>query len=125
MRNLTRFAVVLVLAALGWGVYWWIGAAATERGIAAWLDARRAEGWTAEVSALDTRGFVANPNGDFDANGVLDIIDFGYLADCQAGPNAAPSPANGSCTSMCLQAFDADNDGDIDLKDFASFTLQP
>lgn len=57
MRNLTRFAVVLVLAALGWGVYWWIGAAATERGIAAWLDARRAEGWTAEVSALDTRGF--------------------------------------------------------------------
>ncbi|MEZ6083097.1 MAG: hypothetical protein R3E58_03865 [Phycisphaerae bacterium] len=64
-------------------------------------------------------------HGDFDANGVLDIIDFGYLADCQAGPNAAPSPANGSCTSMCLQAFDADNDGDIDLKDFASFTLQP
>ncbi len=63
--------------------------------------------------------------GDFDANGNVNILDYEYLADCQSGPNSSPDPANGSCEVMCLQVFDADSDGDIDLMDFASFTLTP
>ena len=57
MRNLTRYLLVLVVAALGWGLYWFIGARATERGLAAWFEARRAEGWTAEAATLATSGF--------------------------------------------------------------------
>lgn len=57
MRNLTRLLTLLVLASLGWGGYWFVGARATERGFTAWLDARAAEGWQAEVSDLTTAGF--------------------------------------------------------------------
>ena len=57
MRNLTVFLLLLVFAALGWGLYWFVGAQATERGLAAWFDARRAEGWTATAATLDTNGF--------------------------------------------------------------------
>ena len=55
MRNLTRLLLLLVIAALGWGFYWYVGAQATERGLAAWLDARRGEGWTAEAATLARR----------------------------------------------------------------------
>lgn len=57
MRNLTRVLALMVAAAIGWGIYWYVGARATERGLAAWLDARRAEGWTAEAATLSTAGF--------------------------------------------------------------------
>lgn len=60
MRNLTVISallLVLVCAALAWGVYWFVGAGAKERALDDWLAARRGEGWTASVSALDTRGF--------------------------------------------------------------------
>ncbi|NOX58374.1 MAG: hypothetical protein GXP29_05875, partial [Planctomycetes bacterium] len=61
--------------------------------------------------------------GDFDANGTLDLIDFGYLADCQAGPGTSSTPSDGGCVAMCFQVFDADADGDIDLQDFAAFQM--
>ena len=33
--------VVVVLALLGWGGYWFVGAQAVERGLAAWIEDRR------------------------------------------------------------------------------------
>jgi len=57
MRNLTVLVLLLVVFAFGWGLYWFIGAQATERGLAAWFDARRAEGWIATAGSLETNGF--------------------------------------------------------------------
>lgn len=56
MRKLTLLVTLLVVAALAWGLYWFVGAMALERATTAWLDARRAEGWVAEA-AVETRGF--------------------------------------------------------------------
>lgn len=57
MRKLTVLMLLAVLAAIGWGLFWLAGATATEKALAHWFDDRRAEGWLAETSALDTRGF--------------------------------------------------------------------
>ena len=50
------FWLVAVLALLYCG-YWVLGAKGTEKGIAAWIRARSAEGWQAEVSDISTGGF--------------------------------------------------------------------
>jgi len=57
MRKLTYAIVFFALAAAGWGAYWFVGATATERALAAWLETRAAEGWIATSQSLDTRGF--------------------------------------------------------------------
>ena len=49
--------VVVVLALLGWGGYWFVGAQAVERGLAAWIEDRRDEGWVADYQELNTAGF--------------------------------------------------------------------
>ena len=72
MRNLTRFLLLLVLAAFGWGLYWFVGARATERGLTAWLDARRAEGWTAQAASLATNGFPNRFDTTFEALNLSD-----------------------------------------------------
>lgn len=57
MRKLMLAVTLLVLAALGWGSYWYVGASALDRGFADWLGTRRASGWVAEAATLETRGF--------------------------------------------------------------------
>lgn len=57
MRKLMSLLTLLVIAMLGWGGYWFFGATATERALSEWLAERRAEGWTANVASLETRGF--------------------------------------------------------------------
>ncbi|MGR3365231.1 MAG: DUF2125 domain-containing protein [Maritimibacter harenae] len=58
MRKAPQIIIaVIVLIALGWGGYWFIGATAMERVLAGWFDDRAAEGWTAEYDTLDTAGF--------------------------------------------------------------------
>lgn len=49
-------AVILLAAGL-WAGYWVIGSRATLSAFERWLNARRAEGWVAETSALDVQGF--------------------------------------------------------------------
>ena len=50
--------IIFVLVAAGlWMGYWAIGATALERGLNAWIDQRRTEGWVADVSDLDVAGF--------------------------------------------------------------------
>jgi hypothetical protein len=59
--------------------------------------------------------------GDFDLSGVVDLADYAALADCWAGPGTTPDPAAAGCAPTCLQAFDADDDNDVDIADFTVF----
>lgn len=54
MRGL--IAVVLV-AALGWGGYWFVGSRAVERGVETWFAEQAAEGRVAEREAVEVQGF--------------------------------------------------------------------
>jgi len=56
------------------------------------------------------------PVGDTDADGDLDLLDFGVLAGCAAGPEL---PAIGDCGCS-----DFDQDGDVDLLDFAELQIR-
>lgn len=67
---------VIVIAALGWSAYWVIGQRGLAQGFADWFEARRAEGWVAETSEVQVRGF---PNR-FDT-GFSDLV----LADPSTG----------------------------------------
>lgn|GEM_PF-2433976 len=54
--------------------------------------------------------------GDFDDDGLLTMLDHSYLTSCLQGPgNATP------CSGLCADAFDGDDDGDVDLQDAAAF----
>ncbi|HNO78579.1 MAG TPA: hypothetical protein PKN33_11015 [Phycisphaerae bacterium] len=60
--------------------------------------------------------------GDFDGDGDVDADDFEHYADCLDGPDATPTPDLPDATDAdCIQAFDQDDDNDVDLADFASF----
>lgn len=48
---------LVVVFALGWSGYWLIGAWSLKSDTAAWLEARRADGWQAEWSEISLRGF--------------------------------------------------------------------
>ncbi len=50
--------VAIVLAGL-WSGYWMLGARATGAALAAWMDARAAEGWVADYEDIATAGFPA------------------------------------------------------------------
>ncbi len=52
-----KLAWLAVLAAALWSGYWYAGARGIERGLALWLEARRAEGWQAEAAGIETAGF--------------------------------------------------------------------
>ncbi|RKF13873.1 DUF2125 domain-containing protein [Roseovarius spongiae] len=69
---------IIVLAALGWAGYWFVGAGAARAGFTAWFDDRRAEGWVADYADLSISGF---PNR-FDAS-------FGDIALADPGTGLA------------------------------------
>ncbi|MGH1457912.1 MAG: DUF2125 domain-containing protein [Paracoccaceae bacterium] len=54
MRKLIGLVIV---AAVLWSGYWFVGSRALRGGLEAWFDTRRAEGWVAEYSDLSLRGF--------------------------------------------------------------------
>jgi hypothetical protein len=56
-RWIAGLAALLVLAPVLWTAWWLLAAQTRDRGLAAWLDARRAEGWQAEAAAIATTGF--------------------------------------------------------------------
>lgn len=58
---------------------------------------------------------------DFDDDGVVDLRDLRALIDCLGGPGAPPDPFVSECAFMCLDAFDTDGSGTVDLKDVAGF----
>ncbi len=54
---MTRLIVIVLVGALAWMVWWVVGHTAYERGLSAWIDQRRGEGWAADVGTLHTAGF--------------------------------------------------------------------
>ena len=60
-------------------------------------------------------------HGDFNNDGFVDLTDFRALIDCLGGPATPPDPNISECAFMCLDAFDFDGSGTVDLKDVAEF----
>ena len=56
--------------------------------------------------------------GDTDLDGDVDGADYAIFAGCMGGPAAEPVPP-----SPCLEAFDFDGDQDVDLEDYAEFSI--
>ena len=54
-------------------------------------------------------------------DGLVDLTDWRALIDCLAGPGVPPDPFVSECAFMCVNAFDADGSGTVDLKDAAGF----
>ncbi len=54
----------------------------------------------------------------------MDHDDFAVLVECLDGPDIVPSPPPPLTLEECLAVFDFDEDGDIDLRDFADFRLR-
>lgn len=60
-------------------------------------------------------------DGDFDENGFVDGFDLEAYYVCLDGPGLIPQPADPAITTCeveCLNAFDFDEDRDVDLEDF-------
>ncbi|MCP4591283.1 MAG: hypothetical protein GY842_11085 [bacterium] len=62
--------------------------------------------------------------GDYNTSGGLDLDDFAALVDCLGGPDQTPTPSAPECLDLCIEAFDDDSDGDVDLEDFREFQEQ-
>ena len=52
-----RLVIFILIAALGWSAYWFIGATGAKSGFEAWFQAREAEGWQAETSDITVSGY--------------------------------------------------------------------
>lgn len=61
-------------------------------------------------------------DGDFDEDLDADLEDHSALVDCLHGPETVPAPTIATdCEVDCINAFDFDEDGDVDLRDVAGF----
>jgi len=61
-------------------------------------------------------------DGDFDDDGVVDLLDFLKFASCFTGPCGDP-PCYPPLYEGCCTIGDFEDDGDVDLADFATFQL--
>ncbi len=58
-----------------------------------------------------------SPPGDFNDDGVVDLLDFELFAGCMAGPDISTPPPG--CDESTFTDTDLDHDSDTDLADFA------
>ncbi|MCH7871234.1 MAG: right-handed parallel beta-helix repeat-containing protein [Planctomycetes bacterium] len=70
-------------------------------------------------------GVYENPaagRGDGNGDNRIDMADYLLFSACLFGPDTLPSPLTSPPTaSLCLNAFDANADNDVDASDFGSF----
>jgi len=52
-----RLIAILLAGSLAWMTWWAFGQIAHEKALTAWVEDRRAEGWVADMSSLETAGF--------------------------------------------------------------------
>lgn len=71
-----RLLVIILLGAALWSGYWYVAARGARTGFEAWFEARRAEGWQADYTGLEIRGF---------PNRVDSTFDMPVLADPETG----------------------------------------
>lgn len=76
MKKLKFLLAGIVIAALGWTAWWFVGAAAHQKGIEGWLAQRQKAGWVAEAQSVSVTGFPAR----FDT-----LVEGLQLADPRAG----------------------------------------
>ncbi|MCB9850423.1 MAG: hypothetical protein H6817_06925 [Phycisphaerales bacterium] len=84
------------------------------------------EPFTLNFTSADVRANGVPADGDFDNDGGIDADDLAALAACMdgGGPEHVPDPYEPgvtTCEVECLNAFDFDDDRDVDLSDFAAF----
>ncbi len=65
--------VLVLLAALGWSVWWMIGSGVQEQAVRDWTKARQSEGWQVDIGSFEVKGF---PNR-FDTTLDTILIDSG------------------------------------------------
>ncbi|MEM7438762.1 MAG: DUF2125 domain-containing protein [Pseudomonadota bacterium] len=55
---MSRWLTILIIVAVaGYSGYWWVGSTAQERGLKAWVDDRRSDGWVADYADLSVQGY--------------------------------------------------------------------
>lgn len=52
-----RLIVILLAGSLAWMSWWAFGQVAHEKALTAWIEDRRADGWVADMTSLETAGF--------------------------------------------------------------------
>lgn len=62
-------------------------------------------------------------NGDFNNDEAVDSADLIALSNCFSGPETPVVTSEPACVATCLDAFDDDDDADVDLTDIAAFQL--
>jgi len=62
MQRTVFFAIVITV--LGWMGYWWYASSALDDELHSWFDDRRTEGWAADASQIETKGFPFRFNTD-------------------------------------------------------------
>ncbi len=71
---------------------------------------------------VDRAGVAVRPaGGDVNYDSMVNLDDYVVFSECLAGPGAMPAPFPPVTVSDCLDAFDFNGDGDVDLDDFAAF----
>lgn len=61
--------------------------------------------------------------GDFDADGIVGLLDFADMSELISGPDETVVVPEPGCEPAVLSAFDWDEDSDIDLRDLREFQL--
>jgi hypothetical protein len=62
-------------------------------------------------------------NGDGDGDGDVDLDDLLMFTDCLSGPGISPAGGPTFSVADCLNAFDFDDDVDVDVQDFGDFQM--
>lgn len=52
-------------------------------------------------------------------------VELPDLLDCMAGPGAPPAPVQGLSLADCLDLFDSNDDGSVDMSDYSAFLTAP